>query len=478
MKDKIIKIVENNPKSYVHLIKADNDLYTWVIENTLIESTFKEMIYSAVYQVTNVCENGNLKKLTRWSLGFSGCGPASKCECVRNSISMNVSQSKKNYTNEDKNKINEKRENTMISKYGVRFNTHREDIKHLWKKSKLDDYALSLLNNVNWLNNEYNIKKRSAVDIANELKVYYGTVIEYCIKHGFNIRKNSNYSIGEIEIKQFIESFGFVCEHGNRTILNNKEIDIVVQDKNLGIEYNGLFYHSYNPKYIRVEDQFKHLNKTLLSNEKGISLFHVTDWEWKHRKDIIQSMIKSKLNVCDRLYARKGIVKEISGKESNDFFDANHLHGHVNAQIHLGLFIDNKLVMAISAGRSRFKKSDDYIELYRLASLLNITVVGGGSRLIKRLFELTGGKKIVSYCDRSKSNGNGYTQMGFKLVGETGPGYYWTDGNSVVSRYKSMKANLKSWLSSYDSTKSADWNMFNAGFKRYWDCGNFVFVYE
>ena len=54
--------------------------------------------------------------------------------------------------------------------------------------------------------NEYVINKRTAVDIANELQVYYGTVLDYCRFYDFKIRNISKESLPQKHIYQFITS--------------------------------------------------------------------------------------------------------------------------------------------------------------------------------------------------------------------------------------------------------------------------------
>ena len=142
---------------------------------------------------------------------------------------------------------------------------------------------------------------------------------------------------------------------------------------------------------------------------------------------------------------------------------------------YLGLYKDESLVMAISAGRNRFAK-DNSVELHRMASIKYLTVVGGGSKLIKALKILINNNTLISYCDRSKSNGSGYLAMGFTLLRTTSPGYFWTDGNEILSRYKCTKQKLSKLLKTYDSSLSESENMFNAKYRRYWDCGNYLFI--
>jgi len=129
--------------------------------------------------------------------------------------------------------------------------------------------------------------------------------------------------------------------------------------------------------------------------------------------------------------------------------------------------------MIASAGKNRFNKSQ--IELHRLATLINYTVVGGASKLLKQIEQHFNTDRIVSYCDRDKSNGKMYKSTGFNFVRETGPGYFWTDGNSVYSRYRCQKKNLANWLPSFDASLSEAENLFRAGYRRFWTCGNLVF---
>ena len=134
-------------------------------------------------------------------------------------------------------------------------------------------------------------------------------------------------------------------------------------------------------------------------------------------------------------------------------------------------------MMMVTAGKHRFDRKYTGIELHRMCSSLGITVVGGASRLLAALKKAAGGKEIVSYCDRSKSDGNGYAKIGFRRQGLSKPGFFWTDGNEVISRYLSRRNKLQQWATAYDPNKSQADNMFAMGYRRYWDCGNLIFVY-
>lgn len=480
MKKEILKLVQVYPKHYVMMIRKNHSLLDWVNSNTLVseDSSLPSKIYSAIHQISNVCDNGKIKNFDRWSTGFVNCGPAKKCLCTANAISNSVKETKSKYTPEIIDAINDKRQKTMLNKYGVGYNSQREDIKSIWTKPKISEEALNKLSNKEWLHNEYVIKQRSSVDIASELNVYYSTVASYCVGHGFTIRRRSNYSLVELEIGQYLTELGITYETSNWSILGNKELDIYIPSHSIAIEVNGLYWHSYNPKQKLIEDQTRHVAKTNSAKEKNIDVIHVTDWEWKNKQEIIKSILANKLGKTTvSIGARKCSLQRLTHDEAKNFFISNHLQGHVNSEIYLGLIYQNNIVMAISVGHSRFDKNNAY-ELHRMASKIGISVPGGASKLISHLKNNFNINTLITYCDRSKSNGDTYSRLGFTLTKLSGPGYFWTDGTEIISRYKAMRKNLKKWLPSFNPVLSEAENMFNAGYRRYWDCGNIIFIME
>ena len=80
------------------------------------------------------------------------------------------------------------------------------------------------------------------------------------------IKNNENMtpvwsSSGELELKEFISSLGVLTDKAkNRKLLNGKEIDIIIPEHKLCIEYNGLYYHTES----MGKTQSYHLSKTKL----------------------------------------------------------------------------------------------------------------------------------------------------------------------------------------------------------------------
>lgn len=474
MKDKILAIIKEKPKHYSLYIKKNKEMAEWVETHSITDSDYyPEIIYSALHNESNICEYGNKKHISRISDGWVCCGIASKCKCTANAISTNVTKTKKLTSAAENSAINLKRETTMIERFGVPFSLQRTEVRASLSKSKLSKENELLLNDKEWLYKEYVTEQKSLTEIAANLNIYYGTVGEYCRKYDFVIRQRTNYSIQEKEICNFLDTINIPYIHSDWSALKSKEIDVFIPSHNFGIELNGLYWHSFNPycnHTPKIENVNKHRDKTMLARSNNIDLIQITDNEWEHKTNIVKSIIKTKLGVANKTYARQFTIKLVSSIEEKEFLNTNHLQGYVASTMALGLYKDNQLYMIMTFGKPRYSKIAD-VELLRLCTRIDYVVVGGLHKLFKESIKQYKDMSIVSYCDMSKFSGSGYKALGFELINNSTPGFFWTDGSCVISRYKCHKSQMKQWLKSYDEDKSQSENMFQAGYRRYYDCG-------
>lgn len=120
----------------------------------------------------------------------------------------------------------------------------------------------------------------------------------------------------ENELFQFCkEYFPNLKEHENknvRTFIKNREIDILIPDIKLAIEFNGIKFHSIQGfKEKREENEYYnyHLNKTLACEKLGYRLIHIWENDWYKNKELIkQTLIKVFLNQEDLSFTDK-IIK-------------------------------------------------------------------------------------------------------------------------------------------------------------------------
>lgn len=310
--------------------------------------------------------------------------------------------------------------------------------------------------------------------ISDELGVSYTYLNALFRKYGMDdeyLSLGTSTSYKEEEVYQYLKSLGVVIKRGDRTILKPKEIDLLVEDKKLGIEFNGLQYHS---EFNGGKDKFYHLDKTNNTELADYQLLHIFENEWddKIKNKIWKSIIKSKLGLVEnKISARKCKIVELEAKEARLFFDNNHLSGFIGAEIHLGLMYNDILVSAISYGKSRFSKNEN--EIYRFASLLDHQVIGALGKLLNKLPK----ENLVSYADRRISGVDSVYSKFFKHKKALSPtwwGFKYGTGH-LNHRLSYTKTKVKELVPNYDDTKSVFDNMFNAGYDIIWDCGNWKF---
>jgi len=273
----------------------------------------------------------------------------------------------------------------------------------------------------------------------------------------------------EKELREFIQQHytGWV-EYNDRTILNGKELDIVLPDLGIAIELDGTYWHR-EEKVGRLY----HKSKTDALEALDYQLIHITDYQWNNKTDIVKSRILNKLGLSAKIPARKTTLREVPVLEAKKFLEANHIQGYAPASINLGLYNIEELVAVMTFAKPRFSGAADY-ELVRYASKLGTLVQGGASKLFKHRPIGT----IISYADRAFSNGNLYKRLGFTLSHITEPGYAYYKRDKRLSRYQCQKHKLAELLPLYDSELSEAENMELNGYYKVYDCGNLVFMYH
>ena len=283
-----------------------------------------------------------------------------------------------------------------------------------------------------------------------------------------------NSSILEGELKLFIDSLNIESSIKNVSLLKgNQEIDIYLPQNKLGIEFNGLYWHSE-----LFKEKNYHLNKTEECEKQGIQLLHVFEDEWLYKKEIVKSIIKSKLNIFEnKVFARKCVVKEINNDISLEFLNKNHIQGNVNSLIKLGLFYNDELIsiMTFEIARKRLGNTtcnNNYYNLNRFCNKINTQVIGGASKLLKYFTKKYKPKSIITYADRRYSNGNLYKKLGFQMIHINNPSYTYFNGTEKIRyhrfNYRKERIIKLGW---YDDSKSLDETILDHKLYKIYNCG-------
>lgn len=278
-------------------------------------------------------------------------------------------------------------------------------------------------------------------------------------------------SLGQIELYKFIANLA-TAEQNNRTIIAPKEIDIYIPKHKVGVEYNGIYYHSYDRPESSKERMY-HSNKLESGISAGIKIIQIFEHEWNSKRSVICSIISNKLG-CNTIKIDARKCKCVTNIDLSNWMDINHLQGHRQASVSYSLIYHNTIVAAMTFSRHQ---SHGW-ELIRLATALNTIVRGGASKMLKHFLCDHNPSSIITYADRRYSTGDVYLKLGFSEVGVTKPNYWYVKGQKVYSRQQFQKHKLSKLLPIFDNNLSEPENMFANGYRRLWDAGHTRFIYR
>lgn len=395
-------------------------------------------------------------------------------------------------------KIKEKIEQICLDKYGVKYNLQNKDIHKKTKKTMEDLYGGYGLQSKEILEKTRKEKRKNEIEELRKflnnknytLKKYISSTLYLECDKGhsfeinrilFNYRVDNNkvlctncnpigvmYSCNEKEVTEFIKrNYNGYIEENNKKILNRKELDVYIPDLNLAFEFNGVYWHSE-----LYRDNDYHLNKTKKCLEKNIQLIHIYEDDWIYKNEIVKDKILKLLGKYKEIDVNECTIKEVNDKESRIFLDDNHIKGSINCKYNIGLYYNNELYMSFSFSKLKNKKT----ELLRICNKKGYTIIGGEYKLLKYFLKNNDVQTVVTYVDRSWSNGNLYKKLGFNFVKEIKPDYYYIQNNLRLNKNKFSKFNLIK--EGFDENKTEKEIMFGRGIYRIYDSGYLEYIYR
>ena len=437
------------------------------------------------YGVENTFQNEDIKnKIKQTNLERYGAKNVSQVEIIKEKSKQTCLEKYgvEHYTQTFDYK--EKSKQTCLEKYGYKNPVQSDIIKNKIKQTNLKKYGVEISSQSHYskeilelINNKENLVKYindnniiNITDLASHLKYISDSTLGKIIKK-YQIMNLFDYngSIEEKEIREYINQH-YETENNTRKYLDGKEIDIYIPKLNIGIEFNGNFWHNEYGK-----EKNYHQEKSLLAESKGIFLYHIFEYEWINKKEQIINQLNSLLGINqNKIYARKCEIKNVLNNEKIKFLETNHLQGNDSSSIKLGLYYNNELVSIMTFCKPRFNKKYEW-ELSRFCSKNNCNVVGGASKLFRYFINNYNPQSIISYSNRAHTKGKIYETLGFNFDSITEPNYVWCKGYNILSRYQCQKHKLIQ--EGYKGNSESD-IMHNRGYYRIYDCGNKVWVWK
>lgn len=404
-------------------------------------------------------------------------------------------------------KIKEKIKKTNLKNYGFDHPMQSELVKNHLKKSNLEKYGFehpmqfdeikkkSLENRKEYIIDNIFKSHKDLIEVDFEKKIYTlkcdnNKSHNYQISQSLlNNRKstntmlctkcnqiNDNSSGVENKVCQFLDSLSIGYEKNVKNLIKG-ELDIYIAEKNIAIEFNGLYWHSD-----KFKDKNYHLDKTEKCSKIGVHLIHIWEDDWSFKNKIVKSILKSSLSITDKIiYSRKCVVKEINdNKLVRNFLNDNHLQGYIGSKVKIGLFYNEELVSIMVFGKCRIslgtKPDNESYELLRYCNRLDNTVIGSADKIFNYFIRNFKFDYIISYTDKSYFKGNIYNKLGFDKVEDTRPNYYYIVGKKRYHRYSFRKDVLTE--KGFDEKLSEKEITESLGINRIYNSGNSKFIYK
>lgn len=297
-------------------------------------------------------------------------------------------------------------------------------------------------------------------------------------------------SSGEVEIREFLSSLGISFEVQKKMQSGSgfkKDLDLFIPSHDLAIEFNGTYWHSFNPDdkvcYAPKESKDeahlrykkRHLGKFDMCASNGVTLYQIkeSDWSDKTRRTVWESRLKSRLGIQEKIQARKTKFSAIPVDKAREFLSVNHLQGSPQgARWAFGLEYEGNLVGVIAFSLHE----ENRINLNRLAFPLGLTVVGGSQKLFKNALEgLPTGFDVVTFSDNQYSDGGIYRTLGFEFETNLKPSYEWYHKGRLLNKRRCRKndGSIKGLIGEdlYNHEETEHQNMFRAGARCLYDAG-------
>ena len=481
VKEKIDKstLESQGAKRYLQTEEGQNKFKQSCLEKYGVENPYQSEEKKEKIKQTNLkrygdeipCRTKNIKNkmkensLIKWGTEY----PAQSLE-IRDKIKMSFSK----HSDEDKQKINSKRKQTNLEKYGNENYVNKEKIKEsLNNRTYEEKQKTKQLKKENWLSKskiDKNIilEKRKQTN-QNKYGVPWSCMRTECRLHSGSISKINQHFANMLMNNDVSFEQEFVLENYSYDFKINNTLVEIDPTYTHNSTISAIFNNSKSKK--EPLSKFYHLNKSNIAQENGYFCIHLFDWDDKHK--IINMFIKKQ-----KLYARNCEIKEVKKKECDDFLNLYHLQNTCNGQkIRYGLYYNDQLVEVMTFGKPRYNKNYEW-ELLRLCTHKDYKVVGGSERLFKHFLRELNPQSIISYCDNSKFSGDVYERLGMELINISNPACIWSKGKiKITDNLLRQQGFDRLFGTSYGKGTSNKELILNEGFVEVYDCGQKSFKY-
>ena len=421
-------------------INSFQDFYDWCIENGWEKGLVvigKNKIYSP--ETCKIIPSSQSKEINRKSTNLKKYGVENyqSLDYIKEKIKKTCIK-KYNETNPSLSKeVQEKRKKTCLEKYGEDSHMKTKKYKELFKQKTIDSGQALL------------VEGKTISEIAETVGMSRSAIVNryHKLKEPNLINAEKTKTSIEILIESILSKNNINYKFGAK--IENWFTDFIIEDHRLIIECDGLYWHSEAKK-----DKDYHKNKRGCYIKNGyMPLFFYED-EIINKLDIIESIIKNKVGLTKRIFARKCKVKKLDTKTSKEFCEKNHLMGKGSGK-GFGLYFEEELICVM-----RVIKKGNGLDISRFCCKLGYSVIGGFSKLLSYIIKNLSPSFIQTFTDLRYGNGEYLKDLGFNIESES-LSFNWIKDNYRFHR-----------LTFTGNTG------YKKGFIKLWDCGQRKWLYN
>lgn len=238
---------------------------------------------------------------------------------------------------------------------------------------------------------------------------------------------NPKKSMGQQQLADFVRSLGHDVVEEDRSLISPREIDVLVPEAKLAIEYNGLYWHSER----FLKDHSYHQKKVEKCLAKGYRLIGVYEDEWKVKRSVVESSIMYALKSSNFEDFHVTMFDQGAGAR---FFDSSHVLGSIErCSTIAALDPDNHVLAALA-----FEVFDASTVIRRFIGIRSI-------ELFKSLLEHVPGRCIETNVHDRLDDRSIIESLGFQLKSVNELESFWTDFTFRAPEKQAVSYATKIW---------------------------------
>ena len=275
----------------------------------------KEMKYSQGLKhdyCSNKCRSNSKEiqeKYKQTCLEKYGCEYSFQNENIKNKIKRtNLERFGCEYSLQSK-EVREKGKQTFKKRYGCENPSQSEKVKQNHYNKSYDNFILSFIKygiaplfpKEEYTGYDKTYRWKCKCGNIFEQKIYKTSHVKECpyLPHCWKCYpRMSSVSRFELELFDFVKQLFPNAHQHDRTIIKPYELDIVIPELKLAIEFNGDYWHStkcWLERHDNLDGYYNyHLNKVLETNKKGYRLIHIWENNYEEIKDKLKDILEGK----------------------------------------------------------------------------------------------------------------------------------------------------------------------------------------